>query len=164
MVLMATIGAVAPAFGQEMDRSMKGQYVMVKDWVTMAARKMPEANYTFKPTPEVRSFGELVGHIANSVGMICTVPVGAKTPLTSDAEKLTSKADLVKALADAFAACDASWAAAAPDWNTAEVTLFGDKVSKMSALAFNTSHTNEHYGNIVTYLRLKGIVPPSSPR
>jgi uncharacterized damage-inducible protein DinB len=153
-----------PTRAQGLDRSMKGQYVAVRDWVREAAARMPEANYDFKPTPDVRSFGQLVGHIANSVAMICSVPMGTPSPLSSDAEKLPTKAALVSALDAAFSACDKSWAAVAPEWATAPVSLFGSTVSKMDALSFNNTHTYEHYGNVVTYLRLKGIVPPSSPR
>jgi uncharacterized damage-inducible protein DinB len=147
---------------QGQDFSMKGQYTMVRDWVTKAAAAMPEANYSFKPTPEVRSFGQLLGHIANATGMICTVPAGGKSPLAGNAEQLTTKAEITAALASAFAACDASWAAVTPAWNTETATLFGGAQTKMAIITFNTAHTFEHYGNVVTYLRLKGLVPPSS--
>ncbi|NQW04722.1 MAG: hypothetical protein HQ485_11920 [Acidobacteria bacterium] len=67
-----------------------------------------------------------------------------------------------KALTDVYAACDAAWAAVTPAWQTEMIDLFGNEQTKMAVMTFNTSHTYEHYGNIVTYLRLKGIVPPSS--
>lgn len=165
MLMMALIGAVAtPAAAQAPDVSVKGQYEMVKSWITKSAALMPEANYSFKPTPEVRSFGQLLGHVANSLGMICVVPAGGKSPLAGDAEKLATKAEITKALADAFAACDAVWAGVVPGWNTETVTFFGSPQTKMAVLTFNTSHSFEHYGNVVTYLRLKGLVPPSSQR
>lgn len=142
---------------------MRGQYNMVKDYVTKAAAAMPEANYAFKPTPEVRSFGALLGHIANATGMICTSANGGKSPIAgSNAEQLKTKAEIQKALADTFAACDAVWAAATPAWNTETAPLFGAPQTRMAILTFNTAHTMEHYGNIVTYMRLKGLVPPSS--
>lgn len=141
---------------------MRGQYNMVKDWVTKAAASMPEADYSFKPTPEVRSFGALLGHVANATGMICTAANGGKTPLTANAEQLKTKAELQKALADTFAACDAVWNASTAAWHTETTTMFGSQQTRMAVVTFNTAHTMEHYGNIVTYLRLKGIVPPSS--
>ncbi len=162
-VLAVAVGlSVSPAAAQGQDFSRKGQYDMVKGWVTKAAAMVPESEYSFKPTPEVRSFGQLFGHIANSTGSICTTPAGGTSPLTGDAEKLMSKAETIKALADAFAACDRAWAAIAPAWTTEMVDLFGTRQTKMDVLLFNTSHSFEHYGNVVTYMRLKGMVPPSS--
>jgi len=162
MLAIAICVSVQAVAAQGQDFSRKGQYELVKGWVTKAAAMMPEPDYSFKPTPEVRSFGELLGHIANSTGMICTVPGGGKSPLTGDAEKLTSKAETMKALADTFAACDRSWAAMAPAWDTETVDFFGGKQTRVDVLLFNTSHTFEHYGNVVTYMRLRGLVPPSS--
>jgi uncharacterized damage-inducible protein DinB len=162
--LAAAVLSATPAAAQTApDFSMKGQYEMVKTWVTKSAAMMPDANYGFKPTPDVRSYGQLIGHIANAVGMICSAPAGTKSPLANvDAEKLATKAELTKALADAFAGCDKSWAAMTPAWNTEMVDFFGSPITKTSAITFNTSHTFEHYGNVVTYLRLKGLVPPST--
>jgi uncharacterized damage-inducible protein DinB len=160
LVLGATVLTAVPAAGQ--DFSMRGQYNMVKDWVTKAAAAMPEADYAFKPTPEVRSFGALLGHIANATGGICATANGGKSPLMGNAEQLTTKAEIQKALADTFAACDAVWNAVAPSWNTETVSFFGGTQTRMAVVAFNTAHTMEHYGNIVTYMRLKGLVPPSS--
>jgi uncharacterized damage-inducible protein DinB len=162
LALGVTVVTAVPAAGQGQDFSMRGQYNMVKDYVTKAAASMPEANYAFKPTPEVRSFGALLGHIANATGMICTAANGGKSPLTGNAEQLKTKAEFQKALADTFAACDAVWAAATPAWNTETAPLFGAPQSRMAILTFNTAHTMEHYGNIVTYMRLKGLVPPST--
>jgi uncharacterized damage-inducible protein DinB len=163
-VLAVTAMATQAAAQGAPDFSMKGQYELAKTWITKAAEMMPEADYSFKPTPEVRSFGQVLGHIANSIGMICLAPTGAKSPLTGDAEKLATKAETAKALSDAFAACDKAWAGVSPSWNTEIVDLFGSKQSKMAVIAFNTSHLFEHYGNLVTYLRLKKLVPPSSQR
>lgn len=162
LVLGVLVFTAGPAAAQGQDFSMRGQYNMVRDWVTKAAAAVPEAEYGFKPTPEVRSFGALLGHIANATGMICTTANGSKSPLTGNAEQLTSKAALQKALADTFAACDAVWDAVSPAWHSETVTLFGGAQTRMTVLSFNTAHTMEHYGNIVTYMRLKGLVPPSS--
>jgi uncharacterized damage-inducible protein DinB len=160
VVGLSLVASVASAQG--MDLSMKGQYEMVRGFVTKSAAMMPEADYGFKPTPAVRSFAQILGHIANSVGMLCVSPSGMKSPLAGDAEKITAKAEMVKALASAFAACDKAWGAMTPAWNSEPVDLFGNKTTKAAALAFNTAHTWEHYGNLVTYLRLKNLVPPSS--
>lgn len=170
LILTATLAATAmaamaaPAAAQPPDTSFKGQYELVKGWITKSAATMPEADYGFKPTPDVRSFGQVLGHIANAVGMICVAPTGAKSPLAGNAEQLATKAELTKALADVFAACDQAWAGVTPSLNTEMVDFFGKSQPKMGVIAFNTSHLFEHYGNLVTYLRLKGHVPPSSAK
>ena len=74
----------------------------------------------------------------------------------------TTKADLQKALAAAFAYCDKVYAAVGDNTATAMVKGFWGEMPKLSVLDFNTAHDFEHYGNIVTYMRLKDIVPPSS--
>jgi len=167
-VMIAVLAATAfarPAAAQgPPDVSMKGQYELAKMWITKSAAMMPEADYSFKPTPEVRSFGQVLGHIANSMGMICVAPTGAKSPLAGDAEKLATKAEVTKAVDDVFAACDKAWAGVTPSWNTDMVDFFGKSQTKMAVIAFNTSHLFEHYGNLVTYLRLKNLVPPSSQK
>src|SRR5688572_13246265 len=108
-VLAATACATSAAAQGPPDLSMKGQYEMAKMWITKSAEMMPEADYSFKPTPDVRSFGQILGHIANATGMICVAPTGVKSPLAGDAEKLATKAETTKALADVFAACDKVW-------------------------------------------------------
>ena len=149
LILTATLAATAmaamaaPAAAQPPDTSFKGQYELVKGWITKSAATMPEADYGFKPTPDVRSFGQVLGHIANAVGMICVAPTGAKSPLAGNAEQLATKAELTKALADVFAACDQAWAGVTPSWNTEMVDFFGKSQPKMGVIAFNTSHLFE---------------------
>ena len=138
-------------------------YGVAKGNLIKAAEQMPEADYSFKATPEVRSFGQLVGHVANANYMFCAMVLGEKSPNSTDLEKTTAKAGLVQGLKDSFTYCDKAYAitdAAA----TANVDLFGMKTNKIGVLSFNSAHDMEHYGNIVTYMRLKGMVPPSSQR
>ena len=138
-------------------------YTVAKGNIVKAAEQMSEENYSFKATPEVRSFGQLVGHVANANYMFCAMVLGEKSPNSTDFEKTTAKADLVQAIKDSFAYCDKAYAisdAAA----TANVDLFGMKTNKIGVLSFNSGHDMEHYGNMVTYFRLKGMVPPSSQR
>jgi uncharacterized damage-inducible protein DinB len=123
-----------------------------------------EADYAFKPTPEVRSFGQLIGHVADSNYGICATAAGEKPPVGDVEKTKTAKADLQKALADSFAYCDKIWASMAGPKGMEMVKFFGGEQPRLAVLAFNTSHDFEHYGNIVTYMRLKGMVPPSSQR
>jgi uncharacterized damage-inducible protein DinB len=170
---MAVALAVAPAAAMAQQMPMHAQaggvasvrplYEMVKGYVVKSAEQMPEANYTFKPTPDVRSFGQLLGHVANASYMFCSIVKGEQSPSTADHEKTTSKAALVQALKDAFTYCDGAYQISDMK-SMEEVSLpFGNmKGSRLWALTLNLAHDWEHYGNIVTYFRLKGMVPPSS--
>jgi uncharacterized damage-inducible protein DinB len=144
-------------------------YDIIKGYIIKSAAKMPEENYTFKPTPDVRSFGQIVGHIADANYGFCSAVSGEKPPLggfAPDAVSIektkTSKADLEKALADSFAFCDKVHAGMTDAAGAAMIKFFTGEMAKLSILEFNTHHDFEHYGNLVTYMRLKGIVPPSS--
>ena len=146
--------------------SVKVMHNMVAQVLVAAAEKMPEAEYAFKPTPDVRSFAELVGHVANANFYFCSLAKGEPSPAKTNFEKVTVKADLVKGIKDAMAYCDAVYASAT-DASFAEkikaaLPVLGSDNPRGTTLMFNVGHNNEHYGNIVTYMRLKGHVPPSS--
>jgi len=101
--------------------------------------------------------------VANANYLFCSTVKAEKNPSTADFEKTTSKADLVKAIKDAFAYCDGAYQMSDTKANTEQVTFFGSMTgSRLWALMFNVAHNSEHYGNLVTYFRLKGMVPPSS--
>ncbi len=143
--------------------SLKFNYERVKKFLLAAADEMPPAEYAFKPAPEVRSFGQLVGHLADASYMFCSAAKGEASPKKASVEKTaTDKAALKKALADALSYCDAVYAASTDASLTQPIQLFGQKMMKFAALDINVAHDNEHYGNIVTYLRIKKLVPPSS--
>jgi uncharacterized damage-inducible protein DinB len=125
---------------------------------------MPEAHYAFKPTSEVRSFGELVGHITNTHHNFCAPVRGVPSPSQVNHETLTMKADLVGALKASLQFCDAAYEGLT-DQDAGAPTSFGKaKVTNGYLLMYNIAHDNEHYGNMVTYFRLKGLVPPSTAR
>ena len=125
---------------------------------------MPEEHYAFKPTPDVRSFGELLGHIANAQYQFCAPVKKAANPNQDNIEKTaTTKAALTAALTEAFAFCDPLYDL--PDSGLTEMVKMGQREAAAGyGLTFNVAHNFEHYGNIVTYMRLKGLVPPSSQR
>ncbi|HTV00923.1 MAG TPA: DinB family protein [Luteitalea sp.] len=128
-----------------------------------SAAAMPEADYGFKPTPAVRTFGQLIGHLANDHFLICSAAKGEKNPeAATDFEKTTGKAALVKALNDSIAYCDAIYDSMTDVKGAESIDMFGRKYPRLAALTINVSHSSEHYGNLVTYLRLKGLTPPSS--
>jgi uncharacterized damage-inducible protein DinB len=152
---------MAPA--NSITASEKGFYNIVAGEVMAAAQKMPEQNYSFRPTPDVRSFGQLVGHVADAQYEFCPTAIGETSPMKDSIEKTkTSKADLIAALKDAVAYCNQAFAGMTDAQGSQMVKMMGYNVAKMTVLSINTAHTDEHYGNMVTYLRMKGIVPPSS--
>ena len=141
--------------------SEKGFYSFVSGAVIGAAQKMPEENYSFKPTPEVRSFGQIVGHVADASYMFCSQSLGEPNPSKGIEKTKTAKADLVAALKESFAECDKAFDGTT-DANVMEMTKGARPRSRIGTLVGNTTHDNEMYGAMAVYLRLKGIVPPSS--
>jgi uncharacterized damage-inducible protein DinB len=142
--------------------SEKGLYSFVSNAVIGAAQKMPEENYSFKPTPEVRSFGQLVGHVADTSYMFCSQALGEPNPMKDIEKTKTSKADLVAAVKDAVAYCNKAFDSMTDVKGSQMVKLSNLNIAMLTLFSLNTAHTDEHYGNMVTYLRLKGIVPPTS--
>ena len=156
--------AAAAPVANPITAGTKTAYDMVNGWVTASAAAASDAVYAFKPAPEVRSFGQIIGHVANANYMICSAAAAEKSPASGDIEKTkTTKADLVKALGDSFAYCDTVYARMTDKTGAETVTfMLGADMAKLSVLAFNTAHDFEHYGNLVTYMRLNKMVPPSS--
>jgi uncharacterized damage-inducible protein DinB len=154
----------APAFSQDagpLTQAARVQFGTIKGDLSKTAAKIPENLYSFQPTPEVRTVGQLIGHIADANFLICSTAAGEKPP-QSGFEKKTSKADLSQGLNDSIAYCDKVLASMDDKKGGEMVQFFGRPVPKLGVLYSNIEHCNEHYGNLVTYMRLKGIVPPSS--
>lgn len=164
IVLNAQQASQAPATppANPITTSEKGLYNYIVGSVVRAADKMPEENYSFKPTPEVRSFGQLVGHVADANYMFCAQAQGAPNPAKNIEKTKTAKADLVAALKDSVAYCNKAYDGMNDTSGSEIVKFFSFHLAKLSLLSLNTAHTDEHYGNMVTYLRMKGVVPPTS--
>jgi uncharacterized damage-inducible protein DinB len=144
--------------------SERGLYGFISGAVVAAAEKMPEANYSFKPTPDVRSFGQLVGHVADAQYSFCSAAMGETSPMSGIEKSKTTKADLVAALKDAVAYCQKTYSAMTDAQGSQIMKMMGFNMAKLTVLSLNTAHTDEHYGNMVTYMRLKGLVPPTSEK
>jgi len=144
--------------------SIKAQAEQARGLILRTAEKVPEGLYGFKPTPEVRSLGAILGHIADGNVLICGIANGDKPSFAPVHEKKTTRAEIVAALKESFAACDKVLATITDANGSSPVNMFGQQQPKLAVMAFNNSHTWEHYGNLVTYMRLKNIVPPSSER
>jgi uncharacterized damage-inducible protein DinB len=140
----------------------KAIYGGMKAILLRSAEKMPEENYGFKPTDAVRSFGQIVGHVADAQYIFCSLVRGEKNPAPKIEQTKTSKSDLIAALNDAFAYCDKAYDSMTDASAVQMVKLMGGDTPKLGALATNSIHTVEHYGNLVIYMRMKNIVPPTS--
>ena len=166
LTLTALLFAV-PAFAQAPAPvtgvgTAKDVWMMSHANVVKSAEMVSEADYSFKPTPAVRSFGELFGHVAGSEYMFCAAALGEAPKAEDDIEKsVKTKEGLIKALKAAADYCNRAYAISDAD-ATGMTKLFGQANSKYFALMLNAAHVGEHYGNLVTYLRVKGMVPPSS--
>ena len=146
-----------------MSKEAKQLYSNIKTNIIKSAEKMPEANYSFKPSPEVRNYGAVLGHLVDDQYFFCSAAKGEKKE--SDAEKsVTSKSALVEGLKQAFAYCDSVYDDLTDDKLGTMMKFGRGERSLNGILYFNIAHDNEHYGNLVTYLRIKGLVPPSSEK
>jgi len=163
IVLLAATFAAPGLFAQGLESLIteaKNSYKGVERNLLAAAEKMPEDAYGFKATPDLQSFGQRVAHVAGQIGT-CSSLTGERK--TSDANSKTAKADLVAALKASFEACDAAWDSM--NEKTAMETVAGrggTQRTKLAVLIGNTVHIDEVYGTMTVYMRLKGLVPPSS--
>jgi uncharacterized damage-inducible protein DinB len=146
---------------------VKVMHTTIRQNLAEAAQSMPAEEYSFKATPQVRSFAEIIGHVVNGNFFFCSQAKGEPMPATQNFERVTDKAALVKGMNDALAYCDEVYNSTT-DANYGQlITMAGPakkQASRGSVLVFNTTHNNEHYGNLVVYMRLKGHVPPSTAR
>ncbi len=161
-LLLTPAATFAQASANPFTDAVKAQLAQIKAPIIRTAEKVGEDLYAFKPTPEVRSLGQLIGHIADANYGLCGAGSGMKPTASGFEKSATTKAALQKALADSFAFCEQAIAGMDDKKGAEMVKTFLGVQPRLMVLAFNNSHLNEHYGNLVTYMRLKGIVPPSS--
>jgi uncharacterized damage-inducible protein DinB len=153
-----------PAQANPLSAFNKTAYAAVKTILLRSAEKMPEENYSFKPTDSVRTYGQIIGHLADAQYMFCSIALGEKNPDSKIEPTETSKTELIAALKGAFGYCDKAYDGMTDVSGTATVKLFGGDTPKLDVLTVNNMHNMEHYGNLVTYMRIKNIVPPTSER
>jgi uncharacterized damage-inducible protein DinB len=178
LIVTAALGCAllaAPAVAQTQKpaqnptaKLVQGAWAGAKRNIVESADQMPEANYGFKPVDTVRTVGQILAHVAGTNYVYCSAAKGEKSPFAEDhfEKTATTKAAIVKALADSVAYCDAAYSALT-DASAFEMVAspFGNnQVPRVSPLFSNVGHNIEHYGNLVTYFRIKGMVPPSTKR
>lgn len=141
------------------------------NYLMMAARMMPESGYGFRPTPDLRTFGEQINHATAAQYSFCNqagMPPGVERRPAPALRTVTAKADVVKALDDSVAYCDRVLAAAPEAWLMQTAPRLGGASSGLSegirahAFMYNNVHDAEDYGTLTVYMRLQGLVPPSS--
>jgi len=177
VVLLLTLLSTAAAFAQTNTQTSaekpktgenpfstwnKGAYAHTKSILLRSADKMPEENYNFKPVDSVRTYGQIIGHLADAQYLFCSLALGEKGPDLKIEQTKTSKADLIAALKEAFTYCDRAYDTMTDTSGAPTVKFFGIDTPKLDVLTINNMHNMEHYGNLVTYMRMKNIVPPTS--
>ena len=162
LILMTFVSAVGSLQAQSapLSAQAKADYTSIKNILLKSADKMPDEDYSFRTTPQVRTYGEMIAHITDAQMTLCGIAKGE--PQHSNAGKLTSKADLSAALKASFDYCDPVYDSMTDTMGLQPVKMFGQDRTKLGVLFVNVTHDNEMYGQMVAYMRIKGIVPPSS--
>lgn len=161
LFVMMIAGAVnLRAQSNPLSADAKADYTSIKNILLKSADKMPEENYSFRTTPQVRTYGEMIAHIADAQMMLCGAAKGEMK--RGSAAGKTSKIDLSAALKASFDYCDPVYDSMTDAAGTQAVKVMGQNKTKLGVLFVNVTHDNEMYGQMVAYMRIKGIVPPSS--
>jgi uncharacterized damage-inducible protein DinB len=166
LLLAGSLGAQSPAKKATAHSStmtdVRNLWLQSTGFLERAAVAVPESTYAFRPTPAVRTFGEIIGHVAGSQFSFCASALGEKAPAEDSIEKThTTKASLVQALKESTAYCTKAYAQSDAAVG-AMTTMFDSPTTRRAALLLNMTHDFEHYGNVITYMRMNGMVPPSS--
>jgi uncharacterized damage-inducible protein DinB len=161
VLAQATPTPAAPA-ANPLSAHTKLLYDYIKMALLSSAEKMPEENYGFRPVGTVRTFGQMIGHVADSQYRICSTVLGKNDPAPRIEQTRTSKAALIAALKESCAYCDRAYSSMTDAAGSQIVKYVGRDTPRLGVMTVNNLHNFEHYGNLITYLRIKGIVPPSS--
>ena len=166
LLLMAV--SASPVLGQAMPAPLlrsnvdfaRGAWREVQSYLLRSAENTPDAVFVFKPSPEVRSFGETLDHVAASERGYCEMALGEKPSGGGSGTGARTKLEMIAALHTAYGTCERAYAQSEAD--AAQPAYGGGRATRLQMLLTNAIHDNEHYGNIVTYLRMNRLVPPSS--
>jgi uncharacterized damage-inducible protein DinB len=137
-------------------------FANAKSNILRSVDKVPDDAWNYKPAPTVRTFGELFAHVADGQYEFCGMASEGKVVDKGIEKSAHTKAEVLAALKDAFAYCDAAYTKMTDATAAEMVPFFNRQVTRIGAMDFNVVHTMEHYGNLVTYMRMKNIVPPTS--
>jgi uncharacterized damage-inducible protein DinB len=170
----AVIAIAAPALAQESARNRdkrprtsrfadvtRAAWYSINDVILASAARMPEEHYGFQPTKDVRTFAQILAHVAADRYTTCGPTVGRRAP-TLGYDKLQDKKEISEILRDSAAVCDMAYGLLSDENASFRYRAFNGEYTRFALLVSNITHNSEHYGNLVTYMRLKGVVPPST--
>ena len=160
--LLSQAAAATGAQESPLTAHQKHLYGSLRKIVLRSAEMVPEEHYAYRPTESVRTFGQLIGHIADAQYFMCSSVLGRKSPGLIIEKTVSGKAELIAAVKEAFAYCDQAYEGLTDASGSVMVRSMGGEKPKLGVLMVNIAHTTEHYGNLVTYMRMKNIVPPTS--
>ena len=129
----------------------------MQDKIMKAADLMPESKYSYRPTKDVRSFGEIVTHVADISYFLCSNAKGEATPGAAAAKG--SKVEIKAYLKGSFDYCDGVYSGFTDAHLNDPADFWGAKTNKMFILTQVGNHDALHYGNLVTYMRINGLEP-----
>jgi len=168
LAVVATLALVlAPAGLKAQQRpvieSLKAVHELPKGFILQTAEMLSQDLYAFQPTSEVRTAGQILAHVADAQYAFCSGAAGEESPMSESVEETrTSKTEIVAALQDAFAYCDGVYDGMSDADGAQSVAFYGMDLTGAAVLSMNTAHNYEHYGNLVTYMRINGLTPPST--
>lgn len=149
--------------GNPLSTAIRHSYDNNKMNILETAEKVPESDYSFKPTPDIRSFAELLNHIASAQMHTCSTVLGSSMRYSAPTGN-ASKANVMAALKASFEECDHAYSSVTDTTGLQTVKSYRGEVPKLAALMMNNEHDAEEYGVLTVYMRLKNIVPPSTAR
>ncbi len=135
---------------------------VLKLWITKSSALMNEEDFAARPTADTRTFGQLMAHVADRNFEFCSASLGEPAPMQGVEKTKTTKADIERAVAASFAYCDTAYTRVGTPGSTVMATLHGQRMPSLAVLLFLMQHNALHYGNAITYLRMRGKVPPST--
>lgn len=162
MLLICLLAPIVLAQENPLSTAHRSTYGGLKKIIFRAVELMPEESFAFKPVEAVRTFGQIVGHIADAQYTFCSIALAEKNLAPRIEKNKTSKADLLAALKESFLYCDKAYDGMTDEKAAELVKMMGGDTPKFNVLTVNIAHSTEHYGNLVTYLRMKDVVPPTS--
>jgi uncharacterized damage-inducible protein DinB len=159
LFLLGCVSTLHAQTNPSISAEVKRAYQNVKNNLLNMAEKMPEESYSFKPTPEIRSFAEVLGHVAIAQSHTCAAIAGSDQSSSGGNAAATTKAEVTSALQKAFSICDKAYDSLT-DTNASEtIKTPRGQSTRLGALIGNTTHDTEQFGILTVYMRLKGIAP-----
>lgn len=161
LLVAAALSAQTPAKSPLIATS-QAFFTGAKNNILRSAEKIPDNLWSFQPTPEVRTVAQLFAHVADGQYEFCGIASEGKVVEKGIEKTVKTKAEIIAAVKEAFAYCDRAYDKMSDASAVETVPFFGRQATRIGAMDFNIVHTMEHYGNLVTYMRINKIVPPSS--